>query len=104
MLKVDKIKIAGTQYDRRVKLTNDQKADIKMKHEVFAVSYNYLAREYGVSKRLINFICKPESYRVAQDRRKANAERYKVSKDENTRIKKEHRQYKKKLYQKGLIK
>ena len=101
-LKVDKIKISGTQYDRRVKLTKDQKAEIKMKHKVFALSYNSLAREYGVSKRLIQFIIKPDLYMKAKERRKANADRYKVSKDENTRIKREHRQYKKICTKKDL--
>ncbi len=53
--------ISGTQYDRRQKLTPFQKAEIFHRYMTEAVSQRQLAREYGVSRRLITFIVNPES-------------------------------------------
>ncbi|KAB5255299.1 hypothetical protein F9959_18930, partial [Bacteroides stercoris] len=47
--------ISGTQYDRRQKLTPFQKAEIFHRYMTEAVSQRQLAREYGVSRRLITF-------------------------------------------------
>ena len=57
----EKIPIAGTQYDRRRKLTEDQKQYIKWLREEEQMSYNQLAKMFNVSKRLIIFICRPET-------------------------------------------
>lgn len=51
--KSEKIRIAGTQYDRRIKLTPDQKEYIKWLREKRLISYSKLAKIFGVSKRLI---------------------------------------------------
>ena len=53
--------ISVTQYDRRQKLTPFQKAEIIHRYMTDAVSQRQLAREYGVSRRLITFIVNPES-------------------------------------------
>lgn len=60
--KSEKIRIAGTQYDRRIKLTPDQKEYIKWLREKQLISYSKLAKIFGVSKRLIQFICCPDKY------------------------------------------
>ena len=79
--------ISGTQYDRRQKLTPFQKAEIFHRYMTEAVSQRQLAREYGVSRRLITFIVNPES----DDRKKHT---------ENIR---NHRRYKQRLFQEGKI-
>jgi hypothetical protein len=46
--------------DRRRRLTDLEKEEIKGKYIPYITSYNMLAREYNVSKRLIMFIINPE--------------------------------------------
>ena len=69
--KSEKIKIEGTQYDKRVKLSPEQRAEIIEAGAGYGI--NKLAREYNVSKRLIQFILYPErikAMRVNRDWRK----------------------------------
>ncbi|WP_368127640.1 hypothetical protein, partial [Bacteroides stercoris] len=54
------ITICGTRYDRRQKLTPEQRAEIFHRYMTEDVSQRQLAREYGVSRRLITFIVNPE--------------------------------------------
>lgn len=94
-----KIPIAGTKYDRRIKLTDDQKAYIKWLREEERISYNKLAKMFNVSKRLVYFICNPENAQKAKERlklRKAEG-KYKPSKEEWAATMREHRQYKQRL-------
>ena len=56
--KSDKIKIVGTKYDNRVKLSFEQKEEIKEKGAVYGI--RKLGREYGVDHRTIQFILYPE--------------------------------------------
>ena len=82
--KSEKIRIAGTQYDRRIKLTPDQKEYIKWLREKQLISYSKLAKIFGVSKRLIQFICCPDKYlknKESLKQRKAEG-RYKHTKAE----------------------
>lgn len=103
--KSEKIKIAGTQYDRRRKLTDDQRALIKWLHEEEQVSYNKLAAQFGVSKRLIIFVCKPESAEKCKKRFKEQkkAGKWKVTKEEWAAVIREHRRYKHNLHKEGKI-
>ena len=82
--------ISGTQYDRRQKLTPFQKAEIFHRYMTEAVSQRQLAREYGVSRRLITFIVNPE--RV-----------YKYDRKKHTENIRNHRRYKQRLFQEGKI-
>ena len=59
-VKVDKMKLAPEQ-DRRRKLTDEQKEQIKDLYKTGEYSLNQLAQEYGVSKKLILLIVNPES-------------------------------------------
>ena len=61
-----KINIKNTQYDRRVKLTDEQREDIRYMHKEYGLSYNKLAKEFGVSKRCIQFVCNPEKEKKMQ--------------------------------------
>ena len=102
----EKTRIAGTQYDRRIKLTPDQKEYIKWLREKQLISYSKLAKIFGVSKRLIQFICCPDKYlknKESLKQRKAEG-RYKPTKAEWAATIREHRRYKEQLKKKGDIK
>lgn len=101
----DKKRIAGTRFDRRSKLTEEQKACIKLDREYDGTSYQKLAKKYKVSKRTIIFVCKPETYKKCREQFKQRRKdgRYKVSTSERTAITREHRAYKNSLIKKNLI-
>ena len=93
------------KYDRRVKLTDEQKEEIRVKYATGFYSQRQLAREYKVSRRLIQF-CIDDNKRVKcaeqfKERRKDG--RYKPTKEEHNQIMTEHRHYKEELHKKGLI-
>lgn len=93
------------QYDRRVKLTDEQREEIKTKYKSGFYSQRQLAREYNVSRRLITFVL-DDSKRAKcaeqfKERRKDG--RYKPSKEEWNKTMTDHRNYKKDLHKKGLI-
>lgn len=66
--KSERIKIEGTQYDRRVKLSPDKKEYVRWLREEEKLSYNKLAKMFNVSKRLIQFVCNPEIEKKAKER------------------------------------
>ena len=103
--KSEKIKIAGTKYDRRVKLTPEQKEHIRWLRDEEHLSYRTLAKMFNVSKRLIQFVIKPE---IAEKCREQLMERkrsgkYKPLKEAWAETVREHRQYKQKLKLEGKI-
>ena len=101
----EKIKIEHTKFDRRIKLTPEDKVLIKWLRDEEEISYNKLAIQFKVSKRTIIFICKPETLEACK---KARAERggskIYYNKEKQSETIKEHRQYKQGLKLKGLIK
>lgn len=102
--KSDNVPINNPSLDRRVKLTEEQRMQIKEIYLAGGTSYQKLADEYGVSKRLVMFIVNPEKEKIAKEQYKQRRKdgRY-YNKEEHTRQIKEHRQYKKKLYEEGKI-
>lgn len=104
--KSEKIKIAGTSYDRREKLTEAQRAEIRERYENEGLSTRRLAAEYGVSRRLITFVLDPDKYNRAREQFKERRKdgRYKPSPEEWAATIREHRNYKNELFKKGLIK
>ena len=100
--KSDTIKLPP-EYDRRRKLSDEQKDEIKHKYETGFYSLMKLAREYNVSKKLILLIVNPESKRKSDERAKEHWRDYIPSKEEAARIKREWRQYKHGLHQMGII-
>jgi len=102
--KSEKIKIANTKNDRRIKLTDDDKELIKWLREEEKISYQKLANQFGVSKRTIQFICDPKKL---EENKKRRAERggwkQYYDKEKNTEVQREHRQYKQDLYIKNEI-
>lgn len=103
--KSEKIVIANTKHDRRIKLTPEDKELILWLREEEQISYQKLANQFGVSKRLIIFVCKPESLEACKNKRieRGGWKQY-YDKEKNTESVKETRNYKQKLYVKGEIK
>jgi predicted HTH transcriptional regulator len=100
----DTIPINNQKLDRRVKLTLEDKELIKWIREEEKISYQKLANRFNVSKRLIIFICKPETKvkcLEARDKRGGSMAYY--DKEKHRVEMKEHRQYKKELHGKGLL-
>lgn len=97
-------KIPLGKYDRRVKLNDVQREEIKELRKL-GLSYQVIADRYEVSKKLIIMVCNPD---IAERNRKASIERhregrYTPTKEEWAATMREHRQYKEKLYKEGKI-
>lgn len=102
--KSDKIPINNPELDRRVKLSDEDKALVRQLREEEDLSYNQLAKRFSVSKRTIIFICKPESLEANKKKRqeRGGSKNY-YDKDRHKTYMKEHREYKKALYSNDLI-
>ena len=92
------------KYDRRVKLNNVQRDEIKELRKQ-GLSYAKIAKQYNVSKSLIILVCNTD---IAERKRIASMERhregrYTPTKEEWAAIMREHREYKHQLYKEGKI-
>lgn len=100
---IDKIKL-GTKFDRRTKLTADDKLEIRKQYLEGNISQRELARIWGVDRRLIVFAIYPERYEhskaMAKIRRKDG--RY-YNKDKHRLAIQKIRAYKKQLISSGKI-
>ena len=101
----EKILICGTQFDRRQKLTPEQRAEIYHRYHTEEISQRQLAREYGVSRRLIAFIIDPEKMETANEelKRRKSKGLYKPDKQKWAETMRKHRRYKQQLYKQGQI-
>ena len=100
--KVDNLTV-GEKYDRRRKLTNEQYEEIRHKYATGKYSYNSLAKEYNVSKKLICIIINPESKRKSDERMKEHWADYRANKDQQKENMRKYRAYKRKLLDEGKI-
>jgi primosomal protein N' len=102
----DRFSVLGTKYDRRVKLDDDQRALIKWLREEEQISYNKLAKRFGVSKRLVMFVCNPKMAEKNAERSRLYQKSHPVTADKEkwNAVQREHRAYKKSLYEQGLFK
>lgn len=86
-------KISGTEYDRRRKLSEEDKKQLKISYNNGEPVGDILAR-YGISRRMLFYVLRPETIkkhkreRTDEDRRK-DAEQHR-----------RNRQYKKEIYNK----
>lgn len=92
------------EYDRRRKLTDDQKDEIKHKYSTGAYSLMGLAKEYNISKKTVLLIVNPESKRKSDERIREHWREYAASREERNAITREHRAYKAQLFKDGKIK
>ncbi|MEY5042427.1 MAG: hypothetical protein RLZZ414_1991 [Bacteroidota bacterium] len=98
----EKIKIEGTQFDRRRKLSEEDKKDIS--ENVLGLSQRQLAIKYSVSRRTIQFIIDPNKLEENLKRRAERGGSKKYYKpDEWAETMREHRKYKQNLKLQGKI-
>lgn len=91
------------EYDRRRKLTDEQKDEIQHKYSTKLYSLRSLAEEYKVSKKSILLIVNPVSKAKNDARIKEHWRDYVPSKEKSAAIKREHRHYKHQLHKEGKI-
>ena len=100
---VDKARINNEKLDKRVKLTQTQKEEIKKNEH--GLSQRRLAAMYGVSRRTIQFILSPDKLKENKERRQERGgSKVYYDKDKHRESMKKHRKYKKELLDEGLIK
>lgn len=102
--KFEKTPINNPKNDRRVKLTDEDRENIRKEYAEGEISQRGLAKKYNVSRRLIQFVLDPEKAEAA---RRQYAERRKdgryYDKEKHREYVKEHRQHKKMLFEKGEL-
>lgn len=102
MSKILDHKKVGVENDRRRKLSADDYDVIRHKYEVGNTSYQKLADEYGVSKKLILLICNED----AAERHKAYSKEHRAeyySTEKRSEYMRNHRQHKRDLIKEGKI-
>lgn len=100
--KSEKIKIEGTSFDRRIKLTLNDKEEIKRLSSDH--SQRYLAKMFNVSRRTIQFIIDPNKHIENLKRRaeRGGSKQYYDRETQRNAIK-DTRRYKNDLFKKELI-
>ena len=101
--KSEKLKLSETQ-DRRRKLTDDQKEEIKRIYAEGKCGTRPLAKQFGVSRKTIQLIVNPAIKQRQHDYVANNWRKYRPTKEEWAETMKEHRHYKQELYLKGELK
>ena len=82
--------------DRRVKLTDEQRSEIRELNNT--IGKQKIAKLYGVSKRLVQFICDPEKHKENIKRREERGGSIiYYNKEKNTKAVRKHRIYKNKV-------
>lgn len=99
----EKIKIKKED-DRRIKLTEDDKEEIRKLYKTGMYSQRQLATMFNVSRRSIQFAVNPDSYQKSLEQFKERQKdgRY-YNKDAHTKYVREYRQRKKELYDLGEL-
>lgn len=92
----------GVKYDRRRKLSDQQKEEIKELYKTGCYSYRTLAEKYNVSKRTINNIINPIMAQKSKDRIKKHWRDYQLHGKNRNKQMREYRHYKKFLLNNGV--
>lgn len=100
--KSEKIKLSPTQ-DRRRKLTDEQKEEIKRLYATGLIGQRPLAKQFGVSRSLIQIIVNPEIAEKKKQRIKEHWRDYRPTKEKWAETIREYRHYKQELYLKGEL-
>lgn len=101
--KSEKIKLQGMQ-DRRRRLTDEQREEIKELYGTGCYSLNDLAKKFGCSKKTILLIVNKDSAEKAKQYRKEHWKEWQRKGEKWNKIVKEHRKYKQELYKEGKLK
>lgn len=102
--KSEKIIIANTKHDKRIKLDEDDKEKIRNKYFNNGYSLRALSREYQVDRNVIKYTVFPEFYERMKERSRKFMKSYEVPKEKKADYKRTHRKHKQELYLKGEIK
>lgn len=100
----EKIVIANTEHDRRVKLTPEQRIEaVELRKS--GATYLSIAKMFGVSKSLIMFVCKPEALErnLARREERGGWKQY-YNKESRRQAQKDTRDHKQNLFVEGKIK
>ena len=100
--KSEKLKLPPNK-DRRRKLTDEQKEEIRKIYATGVCGTRPLAKQFGVSRSLIQIIVNPAIAEKKRQRIKEHWRDYRPSKEEWNKIKREHRRYKQELYLQGEL-
>lgn len=101
--KSEKIKIQGSMLDRRRRLSEEQKEEIRRIYATGVCGTRPLARQFGVSRSVIQVTVNPA---IAEKRRqyvKENWRRYQKFGEEHAKEIRQTRRYKQQLYLEGKI-
>lgn len=101
--KAEKMKLKGLQ-DRRKRLTDEQREEIRELYGTGLYSLNDLAKKFNVSKKTVLLIVNDESAKRAKEYRKEHWKEWKSTKEEHREAIKKTRRYKHKLYVDGKLK
>lgn len=102
--KSEKIKIQQTQHDRRIKLTDQQKEEIKNKWRTGLATKRGLARDYKVSPRTIDFLLNPDKLEQNKKlRQERGGTKIYYDKNKHKDYMKATRRYKQELYKNNEI-
>ena len=101
--KSEKIKLKGLQ-DRRKRLTDEQRAEIKKLYGTGCYSLNGLAKQFDVSKKTILLIVNSNSAEKAKQYRKEHWKEWRRKGEEHNEAIKKTRKYKYELYKNGKLK
>lgn len=101
--KSEKFKLQGLQ-DRRKKLTDSQREEIKELYGTGFYSLNDLAKKFNVSKKSILLIVNEESAKRAKQYRKEHWKEWQRKGKEHNEAIKKTRHYKNELYKSGKLK
>ena len=101
--KSETIKLAPAQ-DRRRKLTDEQKEEIKRIYKSGVCGTRPLAKQFGVSRSTIQVIVNPAIKQRQHNRMAKHWRDYRPTKEEWAATMREHRRYKQTLYVNGELK
>lgn len=101
--KSEKIKLSGLQ-DRRKRLTDKQRQEIKELYGTGHYSLNDLAKKFNVSKKTILLIVNKDSAEKAKQYRKEHWKDWQRVGEEHNQAIRNTRKYKQKLYKEGKLK
>lgn len=101
-LKAYTLKFVGLQ-DRRRKLTDEQRAEILKIRQETGAGYRTIAKQFKVSRSLVQIICNPERAKAMHDRMAAHWREYRMSKEEKQLRMRELRKRKYELYKAGML-
>jgi DNA invertase Pin-like site-specific DNA recombinase len=101
--KSEKLKLDPSQ-DRRRKLTEEQKEEIRRIYKSGVCGTRPLAKQFCVSRSTIQVIVNPNIAERHKQYRKEHWRNYRPSKEEWSATMREHRNYKHELYLKGELK